>query len=38
MGAEALWGEREDNDGDKGDDMRVQFTFKYSFSSNDFLQ
>lgn len=38
IGAEALWGQREDNDGDKGEDTRVQFTFKYSFSSNDFLQ
>jgi hypothetical protein len=37
MGAEALWGQREDNNGNKGEDTRVQFTFKYSFSSNDLL-
>lgn len=38
VGAEALWGEREDHNGNKGDDTRVQFSFKYSFTSNDFLQ
>jgi len=37
LGAEALWGQREDNNGNKGEDVRVQFSFKYSFSSNDFL-
>lgn len=37
LGAELLWGQREDFNGDKGDDTRVQFTFKYSFSSDDLL-
>jgi hypothetical protein len=37
-GAELLWGNRKDFNGNKGDDTRVQFTFKYSFSSNDFFQ
>jgi hypothetical protein len=32
VGAEALWGRREDFDGDDGDDFRIQFTAKYSFS------
>lgn len=36
MGAEYLWGEREDKSGAKGEDNRIQLTFKYSFSSNDF--
>jgi len=36
MGAEFLWGQREDKDHSSGDDTRLQFTFKYSFSSNDF--
>lgn len=31
VGAELLWGEREDFDGDSGDDIRVQVTFKYNF-------
>jgi hypothetical protein len=34
-GVELLWGKRTDNDGDKGDDLRTQFTFKLSFSSKD---
>ena len=34
-GLELLWGQRTDNDGDKGDDLRAQFSFKVSFSSND---
>ncbi len=33
MGVEALWGEREDNGGNSGDDTRVQFSFKYNFGS-----
>lgn len=33
VGAELLWGEREDFDGASGDDTRIQFSFKYSFSS-----
>jgi hypothetical protein len=32
FGAEALWGRREDFDGADGDDFRIQFTAKYSFS------
>ncbi len=36
MGAEFLWGRREDKNGASGDDARVQISFKYSFSSNDF--
>jgi hypothetical protein len=37
MGAEFLWGERKDKGGSVGDDTRLQFTFKYNFSSNDLL-
>jgi hypothetical protein len=33
VGAEALWGEREDNDGASGDDVRVQVTFRYNFAT-----
>lgn len=36
MGAEMLWGARTDNDGNYGNDVRTQVSFKYSFSSNDF--
>jgi hypothetical protein len=36
MGAELLWGERKDFNDNKGDDLRIQVSFKYSFSSNDF--
>ena len=36
MGVEYLWGQRTDNDGDTGDDNRLQFSMKYSFSSLDF--
>ena len=36
MGGEFLWGSREDKDGAEGEDYRVQFSFKYNFSSNDF--
>lgn len=36
MGGEFLWGSREDKNGDEGEDYRLQFTFKYNFSSNDF--
>ena len=38
IGAELLWGELEDFSGSKGDDTRIQFSFKYSFSSNDFFK
>jgi hypothetical protein len=37
MGAEFLWGERKDKDGSHGSDSRLQFTFKYNFSSRDLL-
>ena len=36
MGAEYLWGTRTDNDGDTGNDSRLQMSLKYSFSSLDF--
>jgi hypothetical protein len=36
VGAEYLWGQREDKSGAKGIDNRLQFSAKYSFSSNDF--
>lgn len=36
MGGEFLWGTREDKDGEEGEDYRLQLTFKYNFSSNDF--
>jgi hypothetical protein len=38
VGGELLWGQREDKNGATGEDTRIQFTFKYSFSSNDMLQ
>jgi hypothetical protein len=38
FGAEFLWGELKDKGGSIGDDTRLQFTFKYSFSSNDLFQ
>lgn len=34
-GAELLWGRRTDNDGEKGTDTRLQYTFKWSFTSNN---
>jgi hypothetical protein len=34
-GGEALWGKRTDNDDNSGDDVRVQFSFHYSFSTKD---
>ena len=36
-GAELLWGQRTDNDGEKGDDVRLQYTFKLNFSSGNLL-
>lgn len=36
MGGEFLWGTREDKDGEEGEDYRLQVSFKYAFSSNDF--
>ena len=38
MGAEFLWGSRKDNNGATGDDLRLQMSFKYNFSSNDFFR
>jgi hypothetical protein len=37
MGAEYIWGQREDRNGAHGQDNRLQFSFKYSFSSRDFM-
>jgi hypothetical protein len=37
MGAEFLWGERQDKDHAVGHDTRVQVSFKYSFTSKDFF-
>jgi hypothetical protein len=34
-GIELLWGQRTDNDGAQGDDLRLQTSFKASFSSKD---
>ena len=34
-GAELLWGKRTDNDGESGHDLRLQYTFKWSFSSKN---
>jgi hypothetical protein len=36
VGGELLWGKREDNDGNSGEDVRTQITVKYNFSSEDF--
>jgi hypothetical protein len=33
VGAELLWGQRTDNDGRSGDDVRFQFSVKYSFGT-----
>jgi hypothetical protein len=33
IGAEVLWAERENNDGNSGDDIRLQFSIKYDFST-----
>lgn len=38
IGGEALWGHREDNNGDSGDDFRTQISFHYNFTTNDFLK
>ena len=37
-GGEALWGKRTDNDDADGDDLRVQFSFHYSFSTKDIFK
>jgi hypothetical protein len=34
IGGELLWGKRTDNDGATGDDLRFQFSAKYSFGAN----
>jgi hypothetical protein len=34
-GVELLWGKRVDNDGETGTDLRLQTSFKFSFSSNN---
>ena len=34
-GAELLWGKRTDNDGETGTDLRLQYSFKWSFSSKN---
>ena len=34
-GLELQWGKRTDNDGNKGHDFRAQYSFKWSFSSNN---
>jgi DcaP outer membrane protein len=36
FGIEGLWGERQDKNGAKGDDRRIQVSAHYSFSSLDF--
>jgi hypothetical protein len=38
MGAEFLWGQLKDFSGNKGNDMRVQISFKYSFSTLDYFK
>jgi hypothetical protein len=38
LGPEVLWGMREDKNGADGTDVRVQVSFKYSFSSLDFAR
>jgi len=35
IGPELLWGQRTDNDGDKGDDLRLQVSFNWAFSSKN---
>jgi hypothetical protein len=34
-GLELQWGSRKDKDGNKGNDIRVQYSFKWSFSSKN---
>ena len=38
IGAEGLWGRRTDNDGEDGDDKRIQVSFHYSFSTKDIFK
>lgn len=37
VGAELIWGDLEVKDGRDNDDTRLQITFKYNFSSKDFM-
>lgn len=37
IGGEVLWGSRTDKNGDYGNDVRTQISFKYNFSSLDFM-
>jgi len=38
MAGEFLWGRREDNGGNDGEDKRVQISFHYSFSTKDIFK
>jgi hypothetical protein len=38
VGAELIWGELAVKDGRDNDDTRLQVSFKYNFSSNDFMK
>jgi hypothetical protein len=38
LGTEFSWGEREDVNGDTGDDYRIQFSLKVNFDSGDIMQ
>ena len=38
IGFEGLWGERQDNGGATGDDVRVQVSFHFNFSSKDIFK
>ena len=38
LGTEFIWGERQDVDGAKGDDYRIQFSLKVGFDSGNFLR
>jgi outer membrane DcaP-like protein len=38
IGGEALYGQRKDNDGDSGDDNRIQISYHYSFSTKDIFK
>jgi hypothetical protein len=37
LGTEFIWGQREDIDGNKGSDYRIQFSLKVGFDSGDFM-
>ena len=36
VGPEFLWGQRENKDGENGDDTRIQVSFKYNFDGTIF--